>query len=184
EKIIIQKRDIEYSLGKLSAIIVSIKEPTVVLIVVTVMLIQINYIGGGIGSIILSLLLFYRGLNYLLSLQSEWQTFLRQSGAFRMVSEVTEKLTRNKETAGSLPFTSIQREISLEKISFSFGKNKILKNINISIPKNTTIALTGVSGSGKTTLINIISGLLKPNEGKVLVDGKDLKEYDLEGYRG
>ena len=120
EKIIIQKRDIEYSLGKLSAIIVSIKEPTVVLIVVTVMLIQINYIGGGIGSIILSLLLFYRGLNYLMSLQSEWQVFLRQSGGFRMVEEVTEKMKRNKEINGSLTFNRIQKGIHLENISFSF----------------------------------------------------------------
>lgn len=183
KKTIVEKINLEYKLGKLSAIIMSIKEPTVVLIVVLVMLIQINYIGGGIGSIILSLLLFYRGLNYLLSLQSEWQVFLRQSGAFRMVSEVTDILERNKEISGTLPFTSIEKEISLQNISFSFGKNRILKNINISIPKNNTIALTGVSGSGKTTLINIISGLLKPNEGQIVVDGISLNDYDLNSYR-
>jgi ABC-type multidrug transport system fused ATPase/permease subunit len=181
--IINEKRTLDFKVGKLSAIISSIKEPTVVFIVVLVMLIQINYIGGGIGSIILSLLLFYRGLNHLMNLQSEWQSFLRQSGAFRMVSEVTEKMKNYKESSGNIIFTSIKEEIALKNISFSYGHNKILKKINISIPKNTTIAFTGVSGSGKTTLVNIISGLLKPNEGNVAVDGIDLNEFNIETYR-
>jgi ABC-type multidrug transport system fused ATPase/permease subunit len=183
KQIILEKRNLDYKVGKLSAIIMSIKEPTVVFIVVLVMLIQINYIGGGIGSIILSLLLFYRGLNHLMNLQSEWQSFLRQSGAFRMVSEVTEKMKNFKESTGNIIFTSIKEEIALKNISFSYGYNKILKDINISIPKNTTIAFTGVSGSGKTTLVNIISGLLKPNEGYVVVDGINLNEYNIETYR-
>jgi ABC-type multidrug transport system fused ATPase/permease subunit len=181
--IINEKRKLDFKVGKLSAIITSIKEPTVVFIVVLVMLIQINYIGGGIGSIILSLLLFYRGLNHLMNLQSEWQSFLRQSGAFRMVSEVTEKMKNFKEQTGDIAFTSINKEIALKNISFSYGNNKILKDINISIPKNTTIAFTGVSGSGKTTLINIISGLLKPNEGSIVVDDIHLHEYNIESYR-
>src|SRR5690606_4182417 len=74
-------------------------------------------------------------------------------------------------------------EILLENISLSFGKNRILKNINISLKKNTTIALTGVSGSGKSTLINLITGLLKPDEGKVVIDDINLNEYDMESYR-
>jgi ABC-type multidrug transport system fused ATPase/permease subunit len=183
KQVIQQRINLDLKLGKLSAIIVSIKEPTVVFIVVLVMLIQINYIGGGIGSIILSLLLFYRGLNHLLSLQSEWQAFLRQSGGFRMVAEVTKKMTDEKEISGTIEFESLQKELRLENVNFSFGKNKVLKDINLSIPKNTTIAFTGVSGSGKTTLINIISGLLKPNEGDIIVDGIKLSEYDIESYR-
>jgi subfamily B ATP-binding cassette protein MsbA len=76
------------------------------------MLIQINYIGGGIGSIMLSLLLFYRGLNHLMNLQAEWQSFLKQSGAFRMFSEVTEKMKNFKESTGNIPFTSINKKIT------------------------------------------------------------------------
>jgi ABC-type multidrug transport system fused ATPase/permease subunit len=183
-KQVIQDRiNLDRKLGKLSAIIMSIKEPTVVLIVVIVMLIQINYIGGGIGSIILSLLLFYRGLNHLLNLQSEWQGFLRHSGGFRMVDEVTTKMKKEKEILGPIEFKSIQKEFRLENISFSFGKKRVLKDISLSVPKNTTIAFTGVSGSGKTTLINIISGLLKPGYGDVVVDDIKLSNYNIESYR-
>lgn len=181
--IINDTQNISSKQAKYSAIINSLKEPMIVLIVVAVMFIQINWLGGGIGSIILSLLLFYRGLNSMLSIQNDWQGFLQNSGAFRMVSEVAGKMESLREQTGNIPFESIQREIRLENISLSFGKNKVLREVNIRIPKNTTIALTGVSGSGKTTLVNIISGLLKPDKGGVLVDELMLDDYKLDQYR-
>ena len=181
--IIIDTQNISSKQAKYSAIIGSLKEPIVVTIVVAVMFVQINWMGGGIGSIILSLLLFYRGLNSMLSIQNDWQSFLQNSGAFRMVSEVARKMESLREPTGSTPFRSIEKEIRLENVSLSFGKNKVLKDVNIQIPKNTTIALTGVSGSGKTTLVNIISGLLKPDKGSVVVDERLLDDYKLDQYR-
>ena len=183
-RIIVNERyHIEHRIGKLSSLVTSIKEPTVVLIVVLVMLIQVNFIGGGIGSIILSLLLFYRGLSHLMALQTDWQSFIRFSGGFRMIEEVTNEMKNNKETSGSIAFKTIRHKIRLENVSLSFGKHKVLRNITLEIPKNNTVALTGVSGSGKTTLINVISGLLKPDEGKISIDNIDFQDYDLESYR-
>lgn len=170
--------------SRYTAIITSIKEPIVVSIVVLVMIIQIHWVGGGVGSIVLSLLLFYRGLNSMMSLQGDWQSFLNNSGAFRSVTEASEMMKRLEEKTGSVPFSSIKKEIRLENIGMSFGRNKVLNDINICIEKNTTVALTGVSGSGKTTLVNIISGLLKPDSGHVVVDNVRLSDYNLNDYRG
>jgi ABC-type bacteriocin/lantibiotic exporter with double-glycine peptidase domain len=175
--------NLEYKIGKLSSIIVSIKEPTAVFVVVMVMMIQINFFQGGISSIVLSLLLFYRGMNHLMNLQSEWQGFIRLNGAFRMVSEVSKRMKSYQEEMGNVVFSSIKKDIRLKDVNLSFGKNKVLHNISLEIPKNTTVALTGVSGSGKTTIVNIVSGLVKPDEGKVTIDDLELSEYDLESYR-
>jgi subfamily B ATP-binding cassette protein MsbA len=183
KNIINETYGIESRLGRHTAIIISIKEPFAVFIVVAVMFVQINVMGSSIGSILLSLLLFYRGLGNLMTLQTDWQNFLRLSGAFRMVSEISEKMEEFREPSGSVPFTSIQDEILLKNIHLSFGNSNVLKNVSIRIPKNTTIALTGVSGAGKTTLINIISGLLKPDKGSVYIDQTALTDYDLESYR-
>jgi ABC-type multidrug transport system fused ATPase/permease subunit len=62
--------------------------------------------------------------------------------------------------------------IKLENINFSydFNKKNILKNINLIIKKNETIGILGENGSGKSTLLDIISSLIKPDSGKVLVD--------------
>lgn len=169
--------------GRYAAIITTIKEPIVVFIVVAVILVQIHWVGGGIGSIILALLLFYRGLNHMMTLQNDWQNFLYNSGAFRMVSEVSAQMESHEEHNGAIPFETLNDEIVIEDVNLTFGKNKVLNDINIHIPKNTTIALTGVSGSGKTTLVNIISGLLKPDSGDIIVDGTKLTEYNLDEYR-
>ena len=61
--------------------------------------------------------------------------------------------------------------INLEK---SFGNKKILKDINLTIPRGKIIGLLGKNGTGKTTLIKIINDLLTPTSGKVLINGKEI----------
>lgn len=182
-KVIDERQRINYQINKLWAISISLKEPTVIFMLVIVMMIQVNVMGGSITSIILSLLLFYRGLGFLLTLQSDWQDFIRNCGSFRLVNEVTDDMKAYKENRGEIQFTSVKSEIRLKNVSLSFGKNKILDNVSLDIPRNTTVALTGVSGSGKTTLVNITSSLIKPDEGEILIDNLSLTAYDLETYR-
>lgn len=62
----------------------------------------------------------------------------------------------------------------LRDISAAFGKRKILSDVNLTITKNTVTAITGRSGSGKSTLLGVMSGLLRPDSGKVLFTGKDI----------
>lgn len=73
--------------------------------------------------------------------------------------------------------------LKFENICFSYGGQKILKNINLEIKKNNILGISGVSGSGKTTLLNIISGLLNLDKGSVLIDGVaiDLNKTNLTG---
>ncbi len=69
---------------------------------------------------------------------------------------------------------SIKNKISLKDISFKYDENKdyILDRINIEILKNTSIGIFGKSGSGKTTFLDIISGLVTPSNGSIIVDDK------------
>ena len=77
-------------------------------------------------------------------------------------------------------------ELILKNVDFSYGKNKVLQDINIVLEKGVT-ALLGPNGAGKTTLINIIMALYKPDRGEVIYDNhnvRKLKEsyYDYIGY--
>lgn len=65
-------------------------------------------------------------------------------------------------------------KLEVKNINKSFGDNKVLKDISIELNQGEIVCLLGVSGSGKTTLFNIISGLLTPDKGQVLLDGKDI----------
>ncbi len=68
--------------------------------------------------------------------------------------------------------------IEVKNVTKVYGKKKntftALKNVSLTIPSNTSVAVLGKSGSGKSTLMHAISGLDKPQEGQVLVDGEDI----------
>lgn len=73
---------------------------------------------------------------------------------------------------------SFSNQIELEHITFSYGKSgeKILDNLNLTIKKGTSVAFIGTSGAGKTTLADIIMALLKPQLGKIKMDGIDIEK--------
>ena len=76
--------------------------------------------------------------------------------------------------------------IQIKNISQSFGKKvktQVLKNVSFEIPANTSLAILGKSGSGKSTLLNIMSGLIRPDEGEVLYDGKNLFNGKKDPYK-
>ena len=79
----------------------------------------------------------------------------------------------------NLPFKSFESTIDLKDVSYKYqGKHEnVLEKINLQIKKGQMIGLIGESGQGKTTLINLLIGLLNPNSGKIVFDGKNIKDH-------
>ncbi len=73
--------------------------------------------------------------------------------------------------------------LKLENVHFSYGKKKVLQNVNYTFELGKVYAITGKSGAGKTTLLSILSGMTDPTEGRVICNGKDLRESDKYHYR-
>ncbi len=88
-----------------------------------------------------------------------------------------------EDKGGNLKFETLRSELLLRDVGFGYGSKPILENINLRISKGEKLAIVGPSGSGKTTLLNIISGLIKPDRGEILLDGISLWEYDIHSYR-
>ena len=76
-------------------------------------------------------------------------------------------------------------KIELKNVSFGYNEKDgyILKNISMNIDPYSKIAIVGYNGAGKTTLIKLIMRLYDPNEGEILLDGVNIKEYDVGEYR-
>lgn len=98
-------------------------------------------------------------------------------------NEVSDQHPKNilnnfqKQNEKKLDYT---KNIVLKNLSFNYeNQSLILDNIDVTIKKNTLVAITGKSGSGKSTLINIILGLLKNQRGSVLVDDINIHELEL-----
>src|SRR5690606_20349114 len=78
---------------------------------------------------------------------------------------------------------SFNNKIELKHITFKYGDKTILKDINLTIPKGKTIAIVGASGSGKSTLVDLIPRFHDAQVGEVLIDGKNIKDLNLQSVR-
>ena len=83
------------------------------------------------------------------------------------------------------PLPEKPTEIELRNVSFSYNEKDgyILNNVSMKLDPYSKIAIVGYNGAGKTTLIKLIMRLYDPNEGEILLDGVNIKEYDVEEYR-
>ena len=73
--------------------------------------------------------------------------------------------------------------LSLQNISFSYGKTPVLRDISYEFEKGKIYCIVGKSGAGKTTLLSLLSGLAAPSSGKIIYDGKDVAKIDKYTFR-
>jgi len=77
----------------------------------------------------------------------------------------------------------ITGEITLKDVTLAYGEDEVLKNINLHIPAGATVGIMGATGSGKTTLLNVITRFVDVTKGSVMIDGVDVRNYNLQHLR-
>jgi ABC-type multidrug transport system fused ATPase/permease subunit len=88
-----------------------------------------------------------------------------------------------EKNAGVLPF-SFGDSISFNQVSFSYSESSpVFRDLSFRIKKGEMIGLVGPSGSGKTTIADLFIRLMDPTQGKILLDGKDLREFSISALR-
>ncbi len=108
------------------------------------------------------------------------------ASAKRIREVMDEKLDLTDENAKHKDLTVQNGEITFKNVSFRYYKNseeKVLNNINLNIPAGSTVGIIGSTGCGKTTLVSMIPRLYDCDEGEVLVDGVNVKDYSLYNLR-
>ena len=88
-----------------------------------------------------------------------------------------------KEAAQPKHIASFEHQIEFRHVSFRYGEQWVLKDINLTIPKGKTIALVGQSGSGKSTMVDLIPRYYDVQEGEVLIDGINVKDLGIHDLR-
>lgn len=180
-------KDIEETgkrIGILGARVTALREPMLIAVVCIVILLHVYAFGGSLMSVMVSLLFFYRALGQLMTFQSKYNSFLSASGALENITEFEQHLKTHSEKEGKNKIEKFTHAIVLDNVGFGYdNKDGILRNISLNIERNRSIAFVGESGSGKTTLVNLISGLLRPELGKITIDGMDQNELNINTYQ-
>lgn len=171
------------NLGMLSSIGGAVIEPVVIVLLVFVMWVQFYFFGGTLSTAMVSLLFFYRALSSLIGLQAQWNTFLKLSGSLENIESFHKTLKQHKFKDGKFDFKSLNSGIIIKNLDFSYESKPTLRNINLQILKNESLAFVGESGSGKTTLISLITGLLHPDNGSIKVEGISITDFESKSYQ-
>ncbi|WP_408641319.1 ABC transporter ATP-binding protein [Sporanaerobacter acetigenes] len=88
--------------------------------------------------------------------------------------------TKPQDNFGEISMANTYGKIQFENVNFKYEDEYVLKNFSLNVEPNSTIALVGPSGSGKTTAGMLVGRFWDVDEGKILIDGKDIKEYKQE----
>jgi len=110
------------------------------------------------------------------------QVSLGLAGARRILELITRENNLDQNTAG---FSGAMRgEIEFKNVTFSYGEGEpILENISFKVTPGQTVAIVGQTGSGKTTLVKLVNRTYDVPSGRVLVDGIDVRQWNLEVLR-
>lgn len=99
------------------------------------------------------------------------------------VLNILDEPQRISEKANAKPVHAFTQSVSLENVGFSYKHENVLHNINLTIPKGKMIALVGESGAGKSTLADLIPRFYDVTEGRILLDGTDLRDFKIHDLR-
>ena len=110
---------------------------------------------------------------------------IQSAAAVRHIQELLDEPTRGADRAGAPELPRITNDISFERVSFKYEGNDtpVLDNLSLKLDVGKTIAIVGPSGSGKSTLLNLILRLYVPDEGRLTIDGVDIRRVTRESLR-
>ncbi len=100
------------------------------------------------------------------------------------IREIRSMPTEDDEDAGRKPVEAVRGDVEFRNVSFEYVTDvPVIRHVSFRAPEGTTTALVGSSGSGKSTLISLVMAFNRPQDGTVLVDGRDLNTLRLRDYR-
>jgi subfamily B ATP-binding cassette protein MsbA len=111
--------------------------------------------------------------------------FQEGAGAVERVFEIIDERTTIHERPGAPELTNVAGRITFEGVSFGYGAERaVLRDIDLEIQPGEVLAVVGPSGAGKTTLCNLVPRLWDVSAGRLLVDGRDVRDVRLKSLRG
>jgi ATP-binding cassette subfamily B protein len=110
---------------------------------------------------------------------------ISSAAAVRHIQELLDEPTRGADRPGAPDLPRVSHDISFERVTFQYegSQTPVLDNLSLKLDVGKTIAIVGPSGSGKSTLLNLILRLYVPDEGRVTIDGVDIRKVTRESLR-
>lgn len=160
----------------------ALQEPVIVMLVALGLYAVVTHWSIPVASIMVLVVLLVRVLSAAGKVQRAYQKMVSQESAYWSIMRAVDNAEQARETGGNQT-PHLNREIRLDQVCFSIGDKQILRDVALSIPVGSFTTLVGPSGSGKTTVVDLVTGLLKPTAGRILLDDTPLADCSLSKWR-
>lgn len=158
----------------------------------TVLIIIVLWVGGVLvldkqmlsgPTFIYYLVMLYSIINPLKEFSKAGYNIPKGLASVERIDKILKADNTIKEPANPVHIKSFEHQIEFRHVSFKYGEQWVLKDINLVIEKGKTVALVGQSGSGKSTLVDLIPRYYDVQEGEVLIDGIDVRQLGIHDLR-
>jgi len=136
-----------------------------------------------VAEILMILFLFVRSMDSINKTQRRWQHMAADASALWSLREMIERAESHREEPGGGGEPRLERGVELRDVALRYDDRDVLSSVSLEIPAGGITAIIGASGAGKTTLVDLVTGLVRPDAGQVLIDGVPLPQLDLQRWR-
>ena len=171
--------------GLAKAFTASVREPITVMAILIIVIAQLVWLNQPLAPILISILLFKRGLDSMLGTLHGWQQAMSEVGSLEMVRDEFARQAKQRERDGAVEIGPLSRAIEFKDVHFAYNRqtSPVLKGVSLTIPAKTSVAIVGESGAGKSTLADMLTLVLRPTSGQILIDGVPSETIRLASWR-
>lgn len=137
----------------------------------------------GASEFIAYIIIFTQVLNPAKEISRALSSIQRGLASAQRIFEVIDATPAIQDKAGASGLEAFSESMAFEQVSFAYGEELILKEVSFVLKKGKTIALVGPSGGGKSTIVDLVPRFYDPIAGKVLLDGRDIRDYRMTDLR-
>lgn len=161
----------------------ALQEAMLVILAAIGLVVMLAVIEMTLSAAMVLIFLLARVLTLLSKAQRALQHMAISESAFWSLSEAIEEAREEREPPRGKLAPNLEQGIRFEGVSFAHPEHPVFVGQSLEVPVGQLTLITGPSGSGKTTLIDLVAGLLRPDDGRVLIDGVDLNTIDHRLWR-
>jgi ATP-binding cassette subfamily C protein len=141
------------------------------------------YLKLPVATLMVFIFLIGRILQQLGKVQDEYQKMVTFESAYHSLKNKIKEAKADREVAFGKRLPVLTTAIYLNRITFAYENRQVLRNASFIFPVGKITAIVGPSGSGKTTVADLVIGLLRPQQGEILIDDLPLEQIDMRKWR-
>jgi ATP-binding cassette subfamily C protein len=161
----------------------NLQEPLIVIFMAIGIYVVISNWSVSMANLLVMAFLFQRSVRLMGKLQKWYQILSVSQSAYWSYRQTLTEVESAEEPFDGSRSPSLTQGIRFQDVSLSYGTKEVVKHVSFQILFGQLTVLTGLSGAGKTTIADLVTGLIRPQQGEILVDDIPLSEINLRAWR-